>query len=303
MADKKISDFSLLTGANVVIADDYIPIIDASEATPIDRNKRILINQLKIAMNLGSSVFTAGAVVFAGVSGVFSEDSNIQWDNTNKRLGVGVASPLGGIHVRKASIVSIPGILGDGAWFTGGSSTTTKPYLLIEPNGSTSTNWSVNGTGLGVNGPSGFTGNLLDIQLNGASRIEARSTGYFKVYNDIEATGDIYLGNIKTLYWNTRSAISSPANGKVLISNNAGTDFGILQFGGTTSSFPALQRSTTYIKGRLADDSAFCFIQGKLSTDTAATTGLGAGVLAALTNASIVVYDSTGQAYRIPVII
>jgi hypothetical protein len=72
---------------------------------------------------------------------------------------------------------------------------------------------------------------------------------------------------------------------------------------GTTSSFPALKRSSTVLQGRLGDDSAFAPLQGKLTTDTAATTGLGAGVLAALTNASITLYDSTGQAYRVPCII
>ena len=37
----------------------------------------------------------------------------------------------------------------------------------------------------------------------------------------------------------------------------AGTDFGRINFGGTTSSFPALKRSTTFLQARLADDSAF----------------------------------------------
>lgn len=45
------------------------------------------------------------------------------------------------------------------------------------------------------------------------------------------------------------------------------------------------------------------FINGKLQTSTAATTGLTAGVLAATTNATIVLYDSTGQAYRVPCIV
>ena len=40
-----------------------------------------------------------------------------------------------------------------------------------------------------------------------------------------------------------------------------------------------------------------------LKLGNAATPGLGAGILAALTNASIVITDSTGQAYRIPCII
>lgn len=38
--------------------------------------------------------FTAGAVVFAGASGVYSQDSdNLFWDNANNRLGVGNSNP------------------------------------------------------------------------------------------------------------------------------------------------------------------------------------------------------------------
>lgn len=81
------------------------------------------------------------------------------------------------------------------------------------------------------------------------------------------------------------------------------TSNGLMAFAGITSSFPALKRSTTILQGRLADDSAYCSLQGKLTTDTNATTGLVAGVLAATTNASIVVYDASGQAYRVPCII
>lgn len=47
---------------------------------------------------------------------------------------------------------------------------------------------------------------------------------------------------------------------------------------------------------------AYAPVKGKITTDTAATTGLTAGVLSALTTASIVIYDSTGTAYRVPCI-
>jgi hypothetical protein len=57
-----------------------------------------------------------------------------------------------------------------GTWFTGGTATTTKPQVLIEPTGATSTAWSTSGTGLGVNAATGFTGRLLDLQTNGTSR-------------------------------------------------------------------------------------------------------------------------------------
>jgi len=69
-----------------------------------------------------------------------------------------------------------------GTWVTsGGTGTTTKPTVLIEPTGTTSTAWSTAGTGLGVNAPSGFTGRLLDLQLNGTSRFSISSAGVLTV--------------------------------------------------------------------------------------------------------------------------
>lgn len=72
---------------------------------------------------------------------------------------------------------SAPSTALTGTWFTGGTSTTTKPHFLIEPAGTASTAWSTAGTGLGVNAPSGFTGNLLDLQLNGTSQFAINVTG------------------------------------------------------------------------------------------------------------------------------
>lgn len=57
-------------------------------------------------------------------------------------------------------------------------------------------------------------------------------------------------------FWTARSQMASPSDGIIELSNNAGTDFSRLQFGGTTSSFPALKRSSTTLAVRLADDSA-----------------------------------------------
>jgi hypothetical protein len=68
-----------------------------------------------------------------------------------------------------AGIASAPAKAFTGTWYTTGTATTTKPHLLIEPTGTTSTGWSTSGTGLGVNAASGFAGNLLDLQVNGSS--------------------------------------------------------------------------------------------------------------------------------------
>jgi len=64
-----------------------------------------------------------------------------------------------------------------GTWFTGGTATTTKPHVLIEPAGTTSNNWSVSGTGFGVNAPSGFTGDLAWFGVNADRRFRVTSAG------------------------------------------------------------------------------------------------------------------------------
>ncbi len=53
-------------------------------------------------MAIGGSITsaTAGSVLFAGTSGVLAQDnSNLFWDNTNKRLGIGTVSPQGPFHI------------------------------------------------------------------------------------------------------------------------------------------------------------------------------------------------------------
>jgi hypothetical protein len=57
-----------------------------------------------------ASTFTAGSVVFAGTSGTYTQDNNsLFWNNTNKRLGIGTASPVdkldvsGGFRISKAT--------------------------------------------------------------------------------------------------------------------------------------------------------------------------------------------------------
>jgi hypothetical protein len=91
-----------------------------------------------------------------------------------------------------------------------------------------------------------------------------------------------------------RSRMASSATGIIALLNAAENDFNRLQFGGTTSSFPALKRDTTSLQARLADDSAFTAIQGKLTTETAYTAG------APTATGYLVLYDSNGTAYKVP---
>ena len=102
------------------------------------------------------------------------------------------------------------------------------------------------------------------------------------------------LGPSLTLRWNSSTVINPPSDGNLTLQNNAQNSFGLLQLGGTTSSFPALKRSTTTLQARLADDSAFASVQGKLTTDNAYTAN------ALLTvSGYVTIYDSTGTAYKV----
>jgi hypothetical protein len=103
-------------------------------------------------------------------SGAYAGVANSSVDNAtgNITLGSRFISSLNGA-LSATGIAGVP-IAATGTWITtGGTATTTKPQVLIEPTGTTSTAWSTDGTGLGVNAASGFAGNLLDLQVNGTS--------------------------------------------------------------------------------------------------------------------------------------
>ena len=62
-----------------------------------------------------------------------------------------------------------------------------KALVLVE-DAATSTGWSAAGTYVGVNAAGGFTGNLLDLQLNGVSKFKVDSTG--------AVTASSFAGNV-----------------------------------------------------------------------------------------------------------
>lgn len=89
-------------------------------------------------------------------------------------------------------VASQPAALFTGTWFTGGDSTTTKPLVLIEPSGTPSSNWNISGTAIGVNANIAFAGNLVDLQVNGASYFRVDNLGSAIVSRLVDArVGDV----------------------------------------------------------------------------------------------------------------
>jgi hypothetical protein len=112
---------------------------------------------------------SSGQLVYNN-AGAYAGVSTMTFDGTSVTLA-------GRLINSYTSVASSPAKVFTGTWFTGGTSTTTKPHFLIEPAGATSTAWSTSGTGLGVNAASGFAGNLLDLQVNGTSQTRLTSSG------------------------------------------------------------------------------------------------------------------------------
>lgn len=86
-----------------------------------------------------------------------------------------------------------------GSLFTGGTGTTTLPFALFQPSGTTAvTGWSTSGTIFGVNAPTGFSGEYLDIWINGTTHVaHLNNTAlYIGTINSINggAIGSLSLG-------------------------------------------------------------------------------------------------------------
>lgn len=93
---------------------------------------------------------------------------------------------------------STPVVRLTGTTFTGGTTTTTKPTFLVEPTGTTSTGWATTGTLIGANAATGFTGRLIDCQLNGVSKFSVTSASILSLGNTAiispESTNGIGFG-------------------------------------------------------------------------------------------------------------
>lgn len=91
--------------------------------------------------------------------------------------------------------LSAPAFMLTGIPISGGTATTTKPMALIETVTATSANWSTGGTLLGVNGLTGFTGNLIDLQLNGAARFKVANNGVATINAGAIVGGSLMVGS------------------------------------------------------------------------------------------------------------
>jgi hypothetical protein len=125
------------------------------------------------------------------------------------------------------------------------------------------TTWDTTGNpsmiyGRVTNTNSGATSNLLDLGTVAAgSLFKIDKTGEVNATGTVISTNDFKVGAARHFHHLGRAAIGSPATGIHTLSNAALNDYDRLQFGGTTSLFPAIKRNGVGLDIKLADDSAF----------------------------------------------
>lgn len=118
---------------------------------------------------------------------------------------------------------STPVVSLTGTTFTGGTATTTKPTLLVEPTGTTSTGWSTSGTLIGANAATGFTGRLIDCQIAGSTKFFVDLNGSVNI-----ASGGVVISSGVILTYNGTTFLGSSTSGNVNL-NPGGTSW--FQFG------------------------------------------------------------------------
>jgi hypothetical protein len=233
---------------------------------------------------------TGTVALVAGSSG------QLLYNNAGVNAGVSGSAigATGDITLSLNGAASTPPLDVTGTWFTGGTATTTKPQVLIEPTGATSTAWSTSGTGLGVNAASGFSGNLLDLQVNGTSQAKISSAGLLTSSRLITTNGGgasttsigfldgsgshgFYFGSGTELYISTASTYRGRF-GSGIFSVPGGTQLGFESGGAASSLDVAFTRSAAGVVKVTNGSSGDGTISGQLrSVGTAPATASSTG--------------------------
>lgn len=108
-------------------------------------------------------------------------------------------------------------------------------------------------------------------------------------FNEVWAT-NVTTGVSGYLRFYGTTKIKSPSDGILEFLNNAENNFTRVQFGGTSSSFPALARSTTFLKAQLADGTeGGGFLGSTYNTVTNCSDSAGAAACVAAAAGSVVI--------------
>lgn len=212
-SDSRLTDAREWTAATIEQAEAEAGTATTRRAFTAERVRQAVAAWwLAISSSVGRAVVTAtdqaaARAAIGAVGGAAGTSGQVQWNNGGAFAGVPSSSvdagtgavSLARILATANGAASLPPLSATGTWFTGDTSTTTKPHVLIEPAGTSSTAWSTAGTGWGINAPSGFLGNLFDAQVNGTRAFSVDYLGNITMRN-----GAVQLTTPDNFSWSVR---------------------------------------------------------------------------------------------------
>ena len=177
---RSVIGITIGTAAGNVIALDgagKLPAVDGSQLT-----------NLPGGPGGGSPGGTGSELQFRSSSSAFGAVTGSSVDGSgNITLGAKL-----GLSVNNA--LSSSALLLSGTWITsGGTGTTTKPAVLIEPAGTTSSGWPTAGSAFAINCPSGFAGWPFLVHQNASLRFGIDLANNRTHINNTGGRGDIYF--------------------------------------------------------------------------------------------------------------
>lgn len=136
-----------------------------------------------------------------GLSAVNGVAATFMASDSAPALSQAIAPTWSAAHIYNVAGASgAPALKVNGAVFTGGGTTNTKPQVLIEPSGATTNNWNNSGTLFGINAASGFAGDYFNIQLNGVSKLKHdASAGIITSTAEIIVTNNASMGTTSSV--------------------------------------------------------------------------------------------------------
>jgi hypothetical protein len=122
-------------------------------------------------------------------------------------------------------------------------------------------------------------GTIITTSSNGVIYLAGQAVNNILLANNSSQVLDIKKGDnsgfaqakVASISFANLGTIRTQSDGVYTIADNAETSFGRLQFGGTTSSFPALKRNGAAIDIRLADDSGYATLNANAVVANAAS--------------------------------
>jgi hypothetical protein len=193
-----------------------------------------------------STAFTTGSVVFAGASGVYTQDNAaFFWDDTNNRLGINIATPTSNLDVR-TSLSATTGVQNIADFYAVTSGSTNSGYgasIKIFTKNANGNYWPV-----GISALNSAAGsNLSDLGLYTAAagatlneRMRIFSSGGVSIGNTTDpGVGNLFVNN--TLFATT----ASPSSGYIYNQEK------LIKLAPTAASFDVCTITSAYTYGAL----------------------------------------------------